>query len=99
MDDKWQIEWWDGSQADKIKDKIELYHFEEKDGGTGSQGNLCHENVITDRTRTGHKVSGTHRTNGKCRAGGVNEKMRGARGARRKEVPSMRDVLPKEEGK
>jgi len=29
MDDKWQIEWWDGSQADKIKDKTELHHFEE----------------------------------------------------------------------
>jgi hypothetical protein len=29
MDDKWQIEWWDGSQTDKIKDKTELHHFEE----------------------------------------------------------------------
>jgi hypothetical protein len=27
MDDKWQIEWWDGSQPDKIKDKTD--HFEE----------------------------------------------------------------------
>jgi hypothetical protein len=29
MDDKWQIEWWDGSHADKIKNKTELRHFEE----------------------------------------------------------------------
>ena len=29
MDDKWQIEWWDGSQTDKIKDKTELHHLEE----------------------------------------------------------------------
>ena len=29
MDDKWQIEWWDGSQTDKIKDKTELHYFEE----------------------------------------------------------------------
>ena len=29
MDDKCQIEWWDGSQSDKIKDKTELHHFEE----------------------------------------------------------------------
>jgi hypothetical protein len=28
MDDKWQIEWWDDSQADKIKDKTELQQNE-----------------------------------------------------------------------
>ena len=60
---------------------------------------LWHENVITVRTRTGYKGSVTHRTNGKRQSGGVNEKMRIARSARRKEDPSMRDHFPKEERK
>ncbi len=29
MDDQWQIEWWDDSQVDKIKDKTEFHHFDE----------------------------------------------------------------------
>ena len=73
--------------------------MKKQDGGTGSQRKLWHENVITVRTRTGHKGSDASRTNGKCQSGGVNEKMRGARSARRKEDPSMRDPFPKEEGK
>ena len=29
MEDKWQIEWWDDYQTDKIKDKTEFHHLEE----------------------------------------------------------------------
>ena len=65
----------------------------------GGKRKIWHENVITVRTRTGHKGSGTSRTNGKCQPGGGNEKMRGARSVRRKEDPIMRDHFPKEEGK
>ncbi len=73
--------------------------MKKQDGDTGSQRKLWHENVITVRTRTGHKGSGTRRTNGKCHPGEVSEKMRGARSVRIKEDPSMRDHFPKEEGK
>ena len=71
MDDKWQIEWWDDSQSDKIKGKTEVHHFEEAGWW--------------------YRITG--------QTGGVNETMRGARSARRKEGPSMRDPFPKEEGK
>ena len=38
MDDKWQIEWWDGSQTDKIKDKKELPFLTSKERSEGGNG-------------------------------------------------------------
>ena len=83
----------------RLRTKQSSTTLKKQDGGTGSQRKLWHENVITSRTRTGHKGSGAHRTNGKCQSGGVNEKMRGARSSRRKQGPNMRDYFPKEEEK
>jgi hypothetical protein len=83
----------------RLRTKQSSTTLKKQDGGTGSQRKLWRENVITVRTRTGHKGSGVRRTNGKCQPGEVNEKMRGARSVRRKEDPSMRDHFPKEEGK
>jgi hypothetical protein len=100
MDDKWQIEWWGTAlKVMRLRTKQSSTTLKKQDGGTGSQRKHWRENVITIRTRTGHKGSGVRRTNGKCQSGEVNEKMRGVRSVRRKEDPSMRDNFPKEEGK
>jgi hypothetical protein len=99
MDDKWEIEWWDSSQADKIKDKTELHHFKAKkqDGGTRLQRKLGLGNATTARTRTDHKGSGVRRTNGMCQPGGVNEKMRDSGSANREQGPSMMCHFQREE--
>jgi hypothetical protein len=93
MDDKWKIEWWDGSQADKFKDKTELYHFEE--------AGWWYRITEKDLARKCHHCQNTDGSQGQWRTQDEWEMSvwRGQQENARCKESSMREHFPKEEGK
>ena len=97
MDDKWQTEWWDGSQSDKIKDKTDLHHFEEAGWWYRITKKDLARKFLHCQNMDGSQ--GQYRTQDEWEMSVWRGQRENARCKHRKKGPSMRDHFPKEEGK